>query len=625
MTVTIQSNSVAVEIRDPQNDLRPATKSTLRLYGFRQYGERLVAETHERHELVLDVVALLTRSDVALEYDDNTTAVIRRANLDIKELEVGQDIGGQIKNGILTQAQTSEFLEFIQFGLNRPLLLHQVKAALHLLNVAHSANFSVPGAGKTSVVLAVYEYLRRKGWANSLFVVGPRSCFVPWQSEFTTTLGRPPAVEVMAGGDVMERHSKYYACLPQPKELYLTTYQTLSRDSQHAQNLLREPGNQAFFVVDEAHYMKQDGGVWARAVAEASRFGVKRCIMTGTPFPRNYADGINQFNILYPNAQVFDSATRSRIRSASEAGQHQVAKGMIEPRIRNLFYRVRKTELGLSDPVFLPPVEIEMNPIERELYDCIEARIADLARSLEDHDLATSLDLQRGRQIRRRQAVSYASLLLGAIENYSENLIEPENGFLVGKIRNYCDLETPAKMEALAEMLRDLHSRGEKVVVWANFVGTLHRIRQECSKLGLWSEVVYGGTPTDETGLKEETREKIIETFKDRDKGLDVLIANPAACAESVSLHRTCSNAIYYDLSYNCAEYLQSLDRIHRVGGSEEKESFYHFLQYRDTFEAQILDNLNVKTARMLEVIDQEFPLAGDELPELEFTLDGHA
>ena len=294
------------------------------------------------------------------------------------------------------------------------------------------------------------------------------------------------------------------------------------------------------------------------------------------------------------------------------------------PKISNLFYRVRKSELGLSDPVFLPPVEIEMNPIERELYDCIEARIGELAQSLGDLDLATSLDLQRGRQIRRRQAVSYASLLLGAVENYSENLIDPENHYLASKIRKYPNLESPAKMETLAEMLRDLGSRGEKVVVWANFVGTLQRIRQECDNLGLESRVVYGGTPT-EAGMNEESRERIIEMFKGRDTGLDILIANPAACAESVSLHRTCSNAIYYDLSYNCAEYLQSLDRIHRVGGSEEKVSFYHFLQYRDTFESQILDNWNAKTARMLEVIDQEFPLAGEELPELEISLDGHA
>ena len=111
--------------------------------------------------------------------------------------------------------------------------------------------------------------------------------------------------------------------------------------------------------------------------------------------------------------------------------------------------------------------------------------------------------------------------------------------------------------------------------------------------------------------------------FKDNSSRLDVLIANPAACAESISLHKTCSNAIYYDLSYNCAEYLQSLDRIHRVGGSERNVSYYRFLQCVDTFEPEILRNLTEKATRMADVIDQDFPLALSELNELGIDEDG--
>ena len=47
------------------------------------------------------------------------------------------------------------------------------------------------------------------------------------------------------------------------------------------------------------------------------------------------------------------------------------------------------------------------------------------------------------------------------------------------------------------------------------------------------------------------------------------LVAIPQACSESISLHKACHNAVYYDMNYNTSEFLQSLDRIHRVGGSE--------------------------------------------------------
>ena len=93
------------------------------------------------------------------------------------------------------------------------------------------------------------------------------------------------------------------------------------------------------------------------------------------------------------------------------------------------------------------------------------------------------------------------------------------------------------------------------------------------------------------------------------DSGVDVLVANPAACAESISLHKACSHAIYYDLSYNCAQYLQSLDRIHRVGGSENKVAHYHFLQYEDSLDADILANVQAKADKMSQIIDQDYPI----------------
>ena len=91
--------------------------------------------------------------------------------------------------------------------------------------------------------------------------------------------------------------------------------------------------------------------------------------------------------------------------------------------------------------------------------------------------------------------------------------------------------------------------------------------------------------------------------------GIDVLIANPAACSEAISLHTTCQNAIYYDLSFNCAQYLQSLDRIHRVGGSEDKEVEYYFLQYVNTIDQRILENLNIKKERMYALIEKDYPI----------------
>ena len=126
------------------------------------------------------------------------------------------------------------------------------------------------------------------------------------------------------------------------------------------------------------------------------------------------------------------------------------------------------------------------------------------------------------------------------------------------------------------------------------------------------SELIYGKTPRsdDQKELKDEmTREKIRDIFVNTDSGLDILIANPAACAESISLHKTCFHAIYFDLSYNCAQYLQSLDRIHRVGGSELNTANYYFLQYESSVDRDIKLNLESKAQKMYNIIEQDYKI----------------
>ena len=128
--------------------------------------------------------------------------------------------------------------------------------------------------------------------------------------------------------------------------------------------------------------------------------------------------------------------------------------------------------------------------------------------------------------------------------------------------------------------------------------------------LGHGVRLIYGGTPIQDVSVRDElTREQIIREFVAPRSGIDVLVANPAACAESISLHKTCSHAIYYDMSYNCAQYLQSLDRIHRVGGSEHKAAHYYFLQYEDTVDRDILANVQRKAQNMSAIIDQDYAI----------------
>ena len=130
--------------------------------------------------------------------------------------------------------------------IKRKLRDHQKKAAYHLFLLGNAANFSVPGSGKTSATLVVYEKLRLDGFVNTLFVIGPPACFGPWQQEFTDTLGRIPNCKILAGGEQNSRKLEYYNLGDNRGELYLTTFQTLLNDVSEIKKFLGNENSPGF-------------------------------------------------------------------------------------------------------------------------------------------------------------------------------------------------------------------------------------------------------------------------------------------------------------------------------------------------------------------------------------------
>ena len=128
--------------------------------------------------------------------------------------------------------------------------------------------------------------------------------------------------------------------------------------------------------------------------------------------------------------------------------------------------------------------------------------------------------------------------------------------------------------------------------------------------IGIKSQALYGATPIATDGMTEEdvryelTREGIIKEFHNPNSQFKVIIANPFAVAESISLHKACHNAIYLERSFNCAHFIQSKDRIHRYGLSSDVVTNYYYLISQDTVDSTINDRLHDKEARMITIIE---------------------
>ncbi len=511
----------------------------------------------------------------------------------------------QYKEGHYNLLKFDAFKEFVSTNIRRSLKNHQLKSAYHLYILGNAANFSVPGSGKTSVVLTVYEKLRIEGKVNSLFVVGPPACFGPWKNEFISTLDRNPNQIIFAGNKKIERKNRYYA--KTNTELYLSTFQALLFDNKEVNFFFDQKDRKIFFVVDEAHYIKQINGNWANAVLSLATKAKFRCVLTGTPMPKSFTDIFNLFDFLWPENNPISNEDKIRVKVNEEKKKTEIAKSLLNKKIGPLFYRVRKTDLNLSKQNFKAPVLLEMNKYEQIIYNAIYNRIRDYSKEEYFKNIDLVSNLCRGRIIRLRQTVSYAKLLKSAIDNYDEILYEDDKS-LRSIIQNYDNLEVPSKIQYLLKKIDNFKENRVKIVIWSNFINTIKLIKKHVESNGHYCKIIYGEVPIETSTIKEEeTREKIIEEFIDSNSNLDILIANPAACAESISLHKTCHNAIYYDLSYNCAQYLQSIDRIHRVGGSEFVQANYHFLQYKNTIDLDIKNNLDLKASKMFDIIEKDY------------------
>ena len=85
-----------------------------------------------------------------------------------------------------------------------------------------------------------------------------------------------------------------------------------------------------------------------------------------------------------------------------------------------------------------------------------------------------------------------------------------------------------------------------------------------------------------------------------------VLVANPAACAESISLHTVCHHAIYIDRTHNAAHYLQSQDRIHRLGLPPKTVTTVEILIAPDSIDESIDHRLDFKIGVMEDVLNDK-------------------
>lgn len=280
----------------------------------------------------------------------------------------------------------------------RRLLPHQRLAVVHGLTAINSANFSVPGAGKTASTLAIAATHFAKDTIDLVVVVGPLSCFAPWEKETRAALGSRLTAKRVRGTAVQRRATYGRA---RRGDLLLLSYATAASDKLSLIELCR--ANRVMLVVDESHRVKRfRGGCWAPALMETAKFARIRVILSGTPMPQSGRDLYSQLSILWPSGEL----TGARDDFASRVDNDFAS--VLED-VRPFVSRTPKDALGLP-PYEIVRHEVPLAPTQEEVYALIEG---DFRKRLERTDAwADKIEvLKRAKPIRLLQAAANPDLL----------------------------------------------------------------------------------------------------------------------------------------------------------------------------------------------------------------------
>ncbi|AYD66816.1 DEAD/DEAH box helicase [Achromobacter sp. B7] len=477
-------------------------------------------------------------------------------------------------------------------GFTRTLRLFQLRNLYRLLMLPHGADFSVPGAGKTTVALAAYSILRVRGIVRRLTVIGPIAAFGAWKEELVACFEKPPLLVIHTGSGTI---------IPQNTEVLLSNYNRTANDYDTVRAFVAAEATQ--LILDEAHRVKRGAaGAHGRAVLDLAYAARRRDVLTGTPAPQGAYDLVALISFLYPgqDRQILpDAAYFERL------GRDSQVLADTNEAVRRYFVRTPKTELALP-PTKFKVVREQMPPIQSAIYDALIGQYRS-SFSLPDRGRHEMQRLGRIVMYLLEAATNPMLLTAGSDDADDPAFAHPPlelhgNEPLTELLARYSSFEQPWKYQRVEAIVEEAAARGQKVLVWSSFVRNIKALARRLARFQ--PAMVHGGVLSDEMApAGVVTREREFNRFR-HDSACVVLLANPAACGEGVSLHHWCHHAVYLDRTFNAGHFLQSQDRIHRLGLADDVVTCFTLLISTGSIDDSVNGRLIEKVGALAHLMD---------------------
>ena len=309
--------------------------------------------------------------------------------------------------------------------------------------------------------------------------------------------------------------------------------------------------NKGFFgmiFIDEVHKNMSPQSQQGKQINKIKKYTGDRCMwipLTGTPIVKKPLD-------LYLPLRLVDAHKYTSFWKWSQNfciyggfGGHEVIgyKNIDQLKFMLQYNSIRRLKEDVLD---LPPKidyteYVENTAYQRKLY----------------RDLANQLRNNRDECVSSLNPLSMFMKLRQV--NGSPELVDDVCYELLEKKKYEEYIAKNAKLKKLLEILEDIHERGEKVVIFSNWVEPLRTIYKIISQK--YKTCVYTGT------MSEKERQHHKQVFIENSH-YTVLLGTIGALGTSHTL-TVARNAIFYDCPWNMTDFSQAADRVYRVGTTQ--------------------------------------------------------
>ncbi|GGO72122.1 DNA helicase [Nocardioides deserti] len=413
------------------------------------------------------------------------------------------------------------------------------------------------GLGKTLQTLALISHARSQG-AGPFLVVAPTSVVPGWVREAAT---HAPGLDVRAVTAGRRRRGEELKDVIAGADVVVTTYTLLRLESD---DYAAMPWGG--LVLDEAQQVKNHQGKTYQAVRLID--APFRLALTGTPFENRLMELWSLLSIvapgLYPHPKKFGEIVAKPVEKQGD----EAALRRFRTRIRPFLLR-RTKELVAAD---LPPkqeqvLDVALGAKHRKVYDAHLQRERQHILGLIQEDFAAN-----------RVAI-FSSLTKLRQLSLDPYLVDPE-----------LDAVGSAKIDLLADHLRELAEEGHRALVFSQFTGFLARVRERLDVEGLSYSYLDGRT---------RDRDAAIEGFRNGDASAFLISLK----AGGVGLTLTEATYVFVlDPWWNPATEAQAVDRAHRIG--QHSPVTVYRLVATDTIEEKVMELKARKAALFAQVVD---------------------